>query len=628
MTYNRRLYRLPHSSTAILCAALVALTAGCGDDEETSGSGTGPVANTCDEGQVALPNGCMTIGVPPEACGLGFEPDGEQGCRAVLPAEPCPPGTHAALGTTTCELVAPCDPGQWGSIPVDATTQHVDASYGGGSNDGTAARPWTTVAAAISAAAPGAIVAIAAGNYAENQNIAGKSVRLWGVCPSLVTIAGVTGASQAIIILAGADGTEVHNLAVTGQLLGIACSGSENVIVDSVWVHDTGGPAVEAVDIVGPASIHVSNSLLENVAMGVHSGGASVTVEDTTIRDVFDPTDTFGFAIGVEPGPNTGTPATLAVRRVVADRNQQRGISMTGSQGIIEDTLVRGGFAGLDGYLGNGISVTIGLDTGVRSLLELHRSVITGNQSGGVFIGASDANITATVIEDSLPQPADLLFGGGLEVVIEPDSGEVANVLIQDSVLRRNVSLGALVVGSNATFERVIIRDVLPRATDGLTAMGLEAQAFTGPTGTTSSTVTANDCLVERTRYIGFAMYGANVAVNNMLIRDTATSDTGQVADGISAAWFELAPDVTITRTRVEGSVRAGVSSFGGFVRMQNVTLHCNAIPLNGETSAGVAAQFDDLGDNSCLCDDVTRDCKVQSSTLEPPSASVVPTVP
>ena len=43
----------------------------------------------------------------------------------------------------------------------------------------------------MDAAAPGAIVAIAEGTYAGDLVVGGKAVRLWGRCPSLVSIEGV-----------------------------------------------------------------------------------------------------------------------------------------------------------------------------------------------------------------------------------------------------------------------------------------------------------------------------------------------------------------------------------------------------------------------------------------------------
>src|SRR6185436_10488706 len=113
----------------------------------------------------------------------------EVGCAADLPAT-CPPGSLAVPGDAACREIAPCGTGTWGDIPVEASTEHVDASYVGGASDGTSAKPWTTIQEAVDAAAPGAIVAVAAGSYAEDVRIDGKALRLWGVCPGEVEVVG------------------------------------------------------------------------------------------------------------------------------------------------------------------------------------------------------------------------------------------------------------------------------------------------------------------------------------------------------------------------------------------------------------------------------------------------------
>src|SRR6185369_521075 len=55
-----------------------------------------PLDMQCPPGETPLDNGgCQPAGVPPEACGQGFEPDGQGGCNAILPPDPCPPGLMA-----------------------------------------------------------------------------------------------------------------------------------------------------------------------------------------------------------------------------------------------------------------------------------------------------------------------------------------------------------------------------------------------------------------------------------------------------------------------------------------------------------------------------------------------------
>jgi hypothetical protein len=147
----------------------------------------------------------------------------------------------AVPGDTACREVAPCGSGTWGDIPVEANTQFVDKAYAGGNSDGTLAHPWTTIQQGINAAAKGAIVAVAAGSYAEDVLIKYKPVRLWGRCPAMVEVAGAGVAPGVIqVFKKAAGGAEVRGIAVTGANTGIAVVGASSVVIEQVWVHDTG----------------------------------------------------------------------------------------------------------------------------------------------------------------------------------------------------------------------------------------------------------------------------------------------------------------------------------------------------------------------------------------------------
>src|SRR5262245_22622469 len=173
-----------------LCAGwLVIALSGCGGASEESSP---PVEEEegCAPDEQLVGDQCLRPGVPPDACAPGFEPDGASGCRAILPAEPCPRGTMATPGATACTEVAQCTGGKWGAIPVEPSTEYVDGTYAGTDSDGTEAKPWRTIQDAVDAAAPSAIVAVAEGHYPGDVLMVGKPVRLWGKCPALVEISG------------------------------------------------------------------------------------------------------------------------------------------------------------------------------------------------------------------------------------------------------------------------------------------------------------------------------------------------------------------------------------------------------------------------------------------------------
>ena len=134
-------------------------------------------------------------------------------------------------GFVSYELID-CGDAPWGAIPVEPNTVYVDASYALGDSDGSPGKPWSTLAAAISAAEPGAIVAVAAGTYTADVVITGKPVRLWGRCPTLVTLVGSNPDGAAVSVDAGAAGSEIRGIAVTGAGIGIAITG--DVLLDAV----------------------------------------------------------------------------------------------------------------------------------------------------------------------------------------------------------------------------------------------------------------------------------------------------------------------------------------------------------------------------------------------------------
>ena len=206
-----------------------------------------PAQTACDPPALRLPDGaCIRPGIPENGCGGGVEHDGAYGCVPVLRAGSCPPGQLAVPGEESCRGVMECADGTWGSLPIDADTVHVDASDTAADADGMVDRPWPTVAQAIAKAPTGGLVAVAAGQYPASLTIAGAPLRLWGVCPGRVSLVG-TDDGATLTIGAGADGTEVGGLALTGPGRGLLLGGAANVVVDRVRIHDNLDRGISAV---------------------------------------------------------------------------------------------------------------------------------------------------------------------------------------------------------------------------------------------------------------------------------------------------------------------------------------------------------------------------------------------
>jgi hypothetical protein len=215
-----------------LAALAIALLSACGGEDDVPPAAECAAPNVlvdgacvppddapggCQPGTLTLDDGsCQPAGIPPDGCGEGFEHDGDVGCLPILPADPCPDGMMAIPGETTCREVMACGNGPWGELPVDGNTVYVDQSYPGTDSDGSEAKPWHTINDAYAAAAPGALIAVAEGRYVEDLSIRNKAVRLWGICPSKVEIAGTGLNPVTLLIQAPADGTEIGGIAITG----------------------------------------------------------------------------------------------------------------------------------------------------------------------------------------------------------------------------------------------------------------------------------------------------------------------------------------------------------------------------------------------------------------------------
>ncbi|MBI2395513.1 MAG: DUF1565 domain-containing protein [Deltaproteobacteria bacterium] len=266
----------------------------------------------CAPNAIAVPGDtvCHPVGVT--ACGAGTKPDDKGGCSAILPPAPCGRGTLALPGETSCHELASCGSGTFGDIAVDGSTLFVDQSALAG-GDGTKERPFRTVQEAVTAAKAGANVAVAAGTYEENVDVA-KPLRIVGRCPSMVEIRGVGGAPAAFL---HATGAELQRVAVTGPAGGVDLAGGAKV--DRVWTHDTGDVGL-VMHKLGAGIPSVTGSLVEGSRrIGIAlAAGVVGKVEKTVIRRTRAHVEApeMGHGLHVQDG------STLEAREVPTDVNE------------------------------------------------------------------------------------------------------------------------------------------------------------------------------------------------------------------------------------------------------------------------------------------------------------------
>jgi len=625
---------------SLLLAPALLLLPACGGDE--SGTGGGAPAH-CLAPELELPDGsCIRPGVPLDGCAEGFTHDDEYGCEPILPAEDCPPGLMAVPGDTECRPVMPCAPGRWGDIPGDATTQYVDGSYTGGGSTGSADQPRTTIQDAVDAALPGAIIAIAAGSYHEDVVISGKPVRLWGVCPEKVEVAGVGVELAAVQVLVAAQGTEVHGVAITGPKFGLGMSGSEHVTADRVWVHDTGSLGVDLQHDLGPTSLALTGSLVEDSHdFGIFVSGSEATVQNTVVRRTAprQSDQQLGRGIDIEgcrplDGCNLFVAAAATITGSLVEDSHDLGLFVSGSEVTVQSSVIRrtaprqSDQAGGRGINIQECSPAQGCDPFVPATATLTGVLVEDSHELGLFVSGSKIVVDGSVVRRTEPQESDQQFGRGVSIEgCRPAQGcdafVPATVTLAGSLVEDSHELGLFVSGATATVEGTVVRRTVPRQSDQMAGSGVVIQGCMPVDGCdpfVSATATVTGSLVEDSYDMGLFIADAEAAVTGCTIRRTrARPSDGWFGDGIGVIGKGGPATATITGTLIEDSARAVLSSFGADVTIGSSRLRCGAFAMEGEDFGGRPFSFDDLGDVLCGCPEADDPCVAVSAGLPPP---------
>lgn len=581
-------------------------------------------------GSQALDDGsCQPAGVGAEACGPGFQYDGAHGCEPVLPPEPCAQGEMAVPGEASCREIASCGDGSWGDIPVEVDTQHVDPSYAGGASDGSPSQPWTTIQQGIDAAPSGAIVAVAAGTYAEDVSLASKPVRLWGRCPAMVEVAGAGVEFSSLFVGAGASGAEIHQLAITGSGAGLAMSDASAVLFDRLWIHSTGHLALDVEGFFGETSAVLQHSLIESsLALGVLLVGAELTVESSVIRAIRQPSTgpfagQFGFGVAVEDDSQMGRDASFTMRGSVLEDTVGAGVFVMGATAILEATVVRGTLPDGDGELGRGIVIEANDLSDKIAHAALDQAVIADNHELGVFVGGGSLSLDATVVRGTQPDGQGY-FGRGVNIQPAAFGAEPTTATISSSLLSDNRDVGLFVSGAEVQADGVLVRGTLPDV-DGAFGRGINARAHPG--SNLPAVVQLRSSVVAGNHDVGIFVGGSELELERSSVQESLARPDAAFGDGIAVISDPEAPGwVHVADSSVDAAARAGLSNFGSTVVLERTHVVCCPIALNGESDylhlgapLSLPFLFDDQGDNLCGCAEERESCTVLSSGLTPP---------
>jgi uncharacterized protein DUF1565 len=474
----------------------------------------GEQENGCQAGELLTDGECVPAGVPPEACAPGFVADGDRGCAAVLPDEACPPGQIAVPGDRSCRAIADCGADTWAGIPVGPNTEYVDLGFVGVS-DGSAAAPWTTIAQAVAAAAPGAVVAIAAGDYAE-EIVVDRPVALWGRCPAEVSI---TGATQAALHITAA-GVEIHTLALTGGAEGMLVEGDARA--EALWIHDTGGYGARVHG--SRARLEIAASLVEHATeRGLYAEGAELVVDACAVRDTAtSATESAGRGVNVRDDLASGARGTLTMTGSLVEQSREVGVMVHVSDAVIDASVIRDTTPSAVGRFGRCIAVQTQAPAAALAHLDLRRSLVTRCRDAGVFGHAASVHLLHTTIREIDVAPDTGIRGYG--VAVQHDANDVPSDLeVRASLVVRASETGIFVGGSTAELAGVRILDTRGRV-DGLTGRGVSAQHGEH---TLDCNLTMIGSSIELAREVGFYARGAHAVVDGLLVIDTRPTTLG-----------------------------------------------------------------------------------------------------
>jgi hypothetical protein len=585
----------------------------------------------------APPADASDAAVPAAVCADGFVPlAGGAGCTPVLPPAPCGPGTRAAIGSATCVPVGvtACAPGfvvaasGWGCDPVlppgacaigsgtreklgsttcvpvsdcnaafppPGSTVFVSAAYADAQLDATHFR---SIAAAVTAAPAGAIIAVDSGTYSEKVTLAKRAVSIIGRCSDKVVMQQTAGVIGSAVEANSGDDLVVRNMSFRGYNAAFGILGGK-ALLDSLVI-ENGLLAGVVAGNVG-TQVQLTNVVIRGMkarpgaanAFGIFtSAGASVTVDDS----VFASNEYVNVGV-TKPGSTLHLTRSIVRDGVPLGATRAFGIGVyaaeSGTATVEESAILDNSAAGFDVFSAPG-------DTSAGTL---RRSVVQGTKRDGAKNAARGLDLTSShvVVEQSTIRA---------NVEFEVIASQGTDLTLSDSTLvgadpvgpTERGATGLVVEGGPAKVRSLAI--VTPRA-------GVEIQT-TAKVDMQGSLITATRTapkFYENGRYTGVGMLieskatltlaqstieGAHTAalassghadLSEVLVRGTRAGGDGQFGRGISV---QLGGAMKLTRSAAIDNLEAGVFVSVGGASLAMTTSTVQTTGLDGSGNFGV----------------------------------------
>jgi hypothetical protein len=126
------------------------------------------------------------------------------------------------------------------------------------------------------------------------------------------------------------------------------------------------------------------------------------------------------------------------------------------------------------------------------------------------------------------------------------------------------------------------------------------------------------DSVIAGSDDIGLLLIDSDATVLRTIVRDVRTGADDLFGDGIGVVNGTKASSADIHLVLVADAERAGIAVFGSAATIAETRFSCNAIDLNAQF-LGADAQLSDGGGNVCECAGELTDCAAKSVELEAP---------
>jgi len=466
------------------------------------------------------------------------------------------------IGKTKCQPIGDCGSGTWGNIKTGVNTVYVDQSYKGGNSDGSQSRPFLTINGALQRASPGDQVAVAAGAYSSPLSISEK-VSLEGRCAQMVTI---TGTTDAVTFWDKADKSTLRGVTITSGGAGLVIRAVQ-VTVEQVAVVNNEGLGIQVFRTPWtPSTLILRDSLVAgNRGKGIQLLSSNATIDRCVIRDTRERVTNklYGEGISATTYPGMSFRSVLKLRDSLVAENRVTGIDLRSSDATIERSVIRETRPqAKDQSYGMGIVALVATGQTQGSDLGVLDSLLTGNRRYGIALYSSKAKIERSTIRETLAEALNGKQGLGIQVLKQSDLLGPSTLILQDSLVEKNRSVGVAVASSSVVLERSIVRETRPQEADNQLGQGISATTWGSQTGYPE--VTLRDCLITKNRLVGVDLKSASATLVRVVVRGTleqASDSAGGLGIRASiAAGQTRNSQLTVRNSLVSSNRLGGVS--------------------------------------------------------------------